>query len=332
MDLQVKILDDPIDQAILRVLEERGGYVSGGDLGRHLGLSRAAIWKRIQGLRGKGYRIDAGPRQGYRLAQKPDLLSSAEILRHLRTSSVGREVHAFQQVNSTNDVAYEMALHGAPEGTVVVAESQTRGRGRLSRSWVSPFGKNLYLSLILRPSMPAAVAPVMTYAGALATAEAIEKTYSLHVELKWPNDVLVGGKKLAGLLNEVKAETDRLDFIVLGFGVNLNMDPETLPPDLWGKATSVMREVGHRVSRIEFARSLLETIEGWYETFLVHGPARIIEKWESMASLRGRFLEVRSFGRVWRGVAEGLDQDGALVLRSREGEAMRIVAGDLREG
>ncbi len=323
--------DSRIDQAILTALEEMQGYVSGEGLSRRLGLSRAAIWKRIQALRDEGYGIRARPRRGYMLIVKPDLLSSWEISRNLKTRRVAREIHAFQEVTSTNDVAYKMALKGAQEGVVVIAESQTRGRGRMNRSWVSPRDKNLYLSLILRPQIPPQIIPILTYMGAVSTAEAIAKRFPLKVDLKWPNDILVGGKKLAGLLNEVKAEADRVDFVVLGFGVNLNMGEESFPRELREQATSVMRELGRSVSRVEFARCLLESIEAWYETLLRQGPDRIIEKWEAVARIQGRFLEVRSFGEIHRGVAEGLDRDGALILRKGVDERMRIVAGDLRE-
>lgn len=327
----MKTRDHSIDQSILTALEERQGYVSGEDLGRRLGLSRAAIWKHIQILRGEGYGIRARPRRGYMLTQKPDLLSWWETGRNLKTRKVARELHIYGEVTSTNDVAYEMALKGAQEGMVVIAESQIRGRGRMNRSWVSPRGKNLYLSLILRPRVPPQLAPMLTYMGAVSIAEALEKSFSLKVEVKWPNDILVRGRKLAGLLNEVKAETDRVDFVVLGFGVNLNMGKKDFPQELREKATSVMRELGHRVSRIEFTRCLLETLDAWYETFLLRGAEDILERWEALARIRGRLLEVRSFGTIHRGVAAGLDRDGALILRKGKDEAIRIVAGDLRD-
>jgi BirA family biotin operon repressor/biotin-[acetyl-CoA-carboxylase] ligase len=322
--------DRSILQAILEALEEPGGYVSGEDLSRRLGLSRAAVWKRIQTLRQEGYGINAKSRRGYTLVRKPDLLSPWEIGRNLKTQRVGREFHTFEEVTSTHDVAYKMALEGALEGVVVMAESQTQGRGRLNRSWISPAGKNLYLSLILRPDISPQVVPNLTYLGAVSTAEALAKSFSLKVELKWPNDVLMKGRKLAGLLNEVKAEPDQVDFVVLGFGVNLNMGDEAFPPELRETATSVMRELGHSISRVEFTRCLLESIEARYEEFLNQGPDRIIEAWEGIARIRGKFVHVRSYGEVHRGVAEGLGRDGALVLRRGE-EKIRIVAGDLTE-
>lgn len=327
----MKTRDHSIDQSILTALEEQQGYVSGEHLSRRLGLSRAAIWKRIETLRAEGYGIRARARRGYMLTQKPDLLSSWEIGRNLKTYRLARELHTFEEVTSTNDVAYEMALKGALEGVAVIAESQTRGRGRMNRSWVSPCDRNLYLSLILRPQISPQLVPTLTYMGALSTAEALVKSFSLKVGLKWPNDILVRGRKLAGLLNEVKAETDRVDFVVLGFGINLNMGEENFPEELREKATSVMRELGHRISRVGFTRCLLESIDAWYEAFLLQGASFIIESWEAVARIRGRSVEVRSFGTIHRGVAEGLDRDGALILRKGKDEVIRIVAGDLKD-
>jgi len=327
----MKTLDHPIDHVILTALEEQQGYVSGEDLSRRLGLSRAAIWKRIQVLRGEGYEIQARPHCGYVLTQKPDLLSAWEIGRNIKTCRLAREVHSFAEVISTNDLAYKMALNGAQEGVVVIADCQIGGRGRMNRSWVSPYGKNLYLSLILRPEIPPRLVPLLTYMGAISTAEALAKSFSLEGEIKWPNDILVRGRKLAGLLNEAKSETDRVDFVVLGFGVNLNMGEKDFPQELCETATSVMRELGHSVSRVEFTRCLLESIEAWYDTFLLRGGDPIIERWESVARIRGKSLEVRSFGTMYRGVAEGLDRDGTLILRNGRGEAIRVVAGDVRD-
>jgi BirA family biotin operon repressor/biotin-[acetyl-CoA-carboxylase] ligase len=182
--------DYSIDRAILAALEERRGYVSGEDLSGRFGLSRAAIWKHIQALRDDGYEIKAKRHRGYVLVQRPDRLSSHEIRRNLRTAGLIGDICTFEEVTSTNDKAYEMALHGAQEGVVVIAESQTQGRGRMNRAWFSPHGKNLYLSVILRPSIPPRLVPVLTYLGAISTAGVFSEAFSLDVELKWPNDVL----------------------------------------------------------------------------------------------------------------------------------------------
>ncbi len=263
------------------------------------------------------------------LLQRVDRLLSEGISRGLKTFRVKWEIHAFEKVTSTNNLAYDMARNGAREGVVVIAECQTRGRGRMKRSWVSPYGRNLYLSLILRPPIPPRLGALLTYLGAISTTEALSESFSLEVGIKWPNDIVVRGRKLAGLLNEVKTEADRVDFVILGFGVNLNMDLETLPEGLRENATSVMMELGHRVPRVEFTQYLLERIDTWYDVFLRQGADPILKRWESVASIRGKCLEVESFGTVHRGVVEGLDADGALILRKRQDERIRIVAGDV---
>lgn len=317
------------DDVILTALETAKDYVSGACLSRRLGLSRNAVWKRVQVLRSMGYGIDARPHRGYILTEKPDLLMPLEIRRHVKTCRIATEVHSFKEVPSTNELAYEMALKGAPEGVVVVAETQTQGRGRMRRRWLSPPGLIIYLSLILRPKLTPHLAPLLTYVGAVSTAEALDKGFALEVSLKWPNDVLMRGRKLAGLLNEVKAETDRVDFIVLGFGINVNMEEADFPEDLRHKATSVRIELGRKVSRVEMARCLLESIEAWYDVFLLHGADPVIRRWESLARIRGASIEVRSFDDTHRGVAEGLDINGALMLRQGKDRVIKLVAGDV---
>ena len=316
------------DDMILTVLETAKDYVSGECLSRKLGLSRTAVWKRVQVLRGMGYEIGARPHRGYILTQKPELLMPLEIGR-LKTCGIAKDIRSFKEVASTNELAYKMALEGASEGVVVISETQTQGRGRMRRRWVSPPGRNIYLSLILRPRITPRLAPLLTYVGAVSTAEALDKGFALDVSLKWPNDVLVRSKKLAGLLNEVKAETDRVDFIVLGFGINVNMEKEDFPEDLRQKATSVMIELGRKVSRVEVIQCLLESIETWYDVFLLHGADPVIRQWESLARIRGTSIEVRSFDDTCRGVVEGVDRDGALMLRQEKDRIIRLVAGDV---
>jgi BirA family biotin operon repressor/biotin-[acetyl-CoA-carboxylase] ligase len=257
-------------------------------------------------------------------------LSPGEIGRRVKNLRVAREIHSLREVTSTNEIACEMALKGAPEGVVVIAETQTRGRGRINRGWVSPPGRNVYLSLILRPRMVPHLSPFLTYMGAISAAEALIEAFRLEVSLKWPNDVLVNGKKLAGLLNEVRVETDQVDFVILGFGININMEEEAFPDELRGNATSVMIELGHAVSRVEMTRCLLERLETWYETFLHQGVDPVIDRWESLARVRGTRIEVRSLDQTYRGVAEGLDRDGALILRDGKDRIIRVVAGDVR--
>ncbi|HEY4743575.1 MAG TPA: biotin--[acetyl-CoA-carboxylase] ligase, partial [Desulfuromonadaceae bacterium] len=217
---------------ILRLFREQGGFVSGGQLSRDLNVSRTAVWKHISGLREAGYVIEAVPSRGYRLVSAPDNLDSAEIEARLSTVLVGRRLICLKETGSTNSDAFRQAEEGAPEGTVVMADAQSGGKGRRGRVWSSPGGVNLYCSVVLRPTVMPHEAPQLTFLSAVAVARTIERVTGLSPEIKWPNDVLMGGRKVAGLLNEMSAETDAINFVVLGVGVNLNMTLAQFPYDL----------------------------------------------------------------------------------------------------
>ena len=319
-----------MDEEILRLLRSHpSGFVSGEEISRLLKLSRTAIWKRVKKLRTLGYVIEALPRMGYRLIQSPDLLLPSEIGPLLRTEWMGKKVHYFNSIDSTNSTAYQLALNGAEEGEVVIGESQKKGRGRLGRQWVSPPFLNLYLSVVLRPKIPPHRASLITFMAAVAAAETIEKHSGLTPSIKWPNDLLLRKKKVAGLLNEIHSETDRIHFVILGMGVNLNMDAKEFPKEIRTKATSLKEERGQPVSRKAFAALLLEALERWYEIFLKEGGAPVLKAWRDRAQIRGKKVRVTSFDEVLIGRAIDVDSDGALILETRGGKRKRIVAGDV---
>ena len=319
-----------MDEEILRLLRTHpSDFVSGEEISRLLKLSRTAIWKRVRNLRTVGYVIEALPRRGYRLIQSPDLLLPSEIDPLLRTEWMGKKVHYFNSVDSTNSTAYQLALDGAKEGEVVIGESQEKGRGRLGRQWVSPPFLNLYLSVVLRPKIPPHQASLITFMAAVAAAETIERHSGLTPSIKWPNDLLLREKKVAGLLNEIHSETDRIHFIILGIGVNLNMDAKEFPKDIRTQATSLKAEKGQPVSRKAFAALLLEELERWYEIFLKEGGTPVLKAWRDRAQIQGKEVRVTSFDEVLIGRAVDVDSDGALILETRGGERKRIVAGDV---
>ena len=319
-----------MDEEILRLLRSHpSDFVSGEEISRLLKLSRTAIWKRVRNLRTLGYVIEALPRRGYRLIQSPDLLLPSEIDPLLRTEWMGKKVHYFNSVDSTNSTAYQLALDGAKEGEVVIGESQEKGRGRLGRQWVSPPFLNLYLSVVLRPKIPPHQASLITFMAAVAAAETIERHSGLIPSIKWPNDLLLREKKVAGLLNEIHSETDRIHFIILGMGVNLNMDAKEFPKDIRTQATSLKAEKGQPVSRKAFAALLLEELERWYEIFLKEGGTPVLKAWRDRAQIQGKEVRVTSFDEVLIGRAVDVDSDGALILETRGGERKRIVAGDV---
>jgi BirA family biotin operon repressor/biotin-[acetyl-CoA-carboxylase] ligase len=283
----------------------------------------------MKNLRTLGYVIEAHPRTGYRLTQSPDLLSPSEILPHLRTKWMGRKIHYFNSLDSTNSTAYQLALRGADEGEGVIAESQEHGRGRLGREWISPPFLNLYLSVILRPKIPPHRASLITFMAAVAAAETIEKYSALPPTIKWPNDLLLNGKKVAGLLNEIRSETDRIHFVVLGMGVNLNSDTKRFPRGIRDRATSLKGQRGDPVSRKAFTALLFEELERWYEIFTNEGEAPVLKAWRDRAQIQGKEVRVTSFDEVLVGRAVDVDSDGALILETGAGERKRIVAGDV---
>jgi BirA family biotin operon repressor/biotin-[acetyl-CoA-carboxylase] ligase len=242
---------------------------------------------------------------------------------------MGRTIHYFQSIDSTNSKAYQLALQGAKEGEVVIAESQVEGKGRLGRRWFSPSFLNLYLSLILRPPIPPHRASLITLMAAVATADAIQNYSGLLPQIKWPNDVLLRGRKVAGLLNEIQSEMDRIHFVILGIGVNLNMDAKMFPKEIRTMATSLKREMEKNISRKDFLLSLLAALEIWYATFLREGDRPVLEAWRGRAKIEGKRVNVSSFGENLSGVAVDIDSDGALILETEEGELRRIVAGDV---
>ncbi len=315
-------------ERVLALLREAGEPVSGAVLSRSLGVSRTAIWKYIGELRKRGYRIEARPARGYRLVRAPDRLLPGEIARLLATSRIGREIRYFERIGSTNTEAAALARQGATEGSVVIAEAQTRGRGRMGREWFSPAGVNLYASIVLRPSVPPAVAPQLSLVAGLAAARALEAQGVAPLGIKWPNDVLAGGKKIAGVLTETEAEADRVRWVVLGIGVNLNCLPARFPAHLRKIATSVRISTGRKVDRCQFAARLFAEIERLYDRFLESGFGALRGEFEERSSLTGQEVAVESGGRRIQGRALGVDEAGALVIQTASGRE-RVVAGDV---
>ena len=319
-----------MDDEILKLLRESpSAFLSGEEISRRLKVSRTAVWKRMKRLRTLGYEIEASTRSGYRLIRSPDLLTPSEIKPILKTKWIGKTIHHFHTLDSTNSKAYQLALDGAEEGEVVVAESQEKGRGRLGRQWFSPPFLNLYLSVILRPKIPPHQASLITLMAAIATADAIQKFSGFLPLIKWPNDILLRNRKVAGLLNEINSEMDRIHFVILGIGINLNMDEKMFSKEIRTVATSLKREMRQTISRKAFLQSLLQELEKWYTIFMKQGSAFILKAWRDRAHLKGRRVKVTSFGETLGGIAVDVDSDGALILETADGKRKRVVAGDI---
>ena len=314
------------DEAILNALRSRQQeFVSGEELSRMAGVSRAAIWKEIEKLRTEGYKILAQPHSGYRLVGIPDRLTAQELSWNLSTRRVGRRIHCYDTTDSTMDVAHRLAAAGEPEGSVVVAEAQGRGRGRMGRTWISPKGKGIYLSVILRPDLHLAEISKITPVAAVAAARAVESGTGLKPEIKWPNDLLIGGKKIAGILTELNAELNRVNYVVIGLGLNVNTPADRLP----AQGTSLAHELGERVDRLQLARGLLAHLHTTYAQFLESGMEPILESWRGFAGFLGRRIRVALDGRMLDGQAIDVDPSGALLVRTDTGLVESVSAGEV---
>jgi len=298
---------------ILKALRECSDYLSGEILSEQLGISRVSIWKHIRSLKKDGYVIGASPR-GYRLVSSPDLLLPYEF------PDLEQRIHYFPEIGSTMDAARELARKGAGEGTIVIAEAQAHGRGRLSREWLSPKG-GIYFTLILRPSISPAYAPRINLMASVAVAATIRKLFRLNAELKWPNDVLIGGRKVCGILAEMDAEMDVVNFVNVGIGINAN----TSVPQFEKTATSLKDTLGREISRKEFLSVLLGEIERRQALLM---EADLLEEWKKLSGTLNKYVRILSPGEVIVGRAIDIDTTGALIIRKRNGSLKKALAGD----
>ena len=319
-----------IDAQILTALRKNPGGVSGADLSHKLGISRAAIWARIEEMRSLGYDIEASPHFGYRLLTAPDVLHADDLHSLLgKTRVVGREIHVFQETTSTNDVIERFARDGVTEGVVVFAESQTKGRGRLGRKWTSPARRGLWFSVLLRPDFRPQAATQLTVAAATALTRAITSQTGLRPEIKWPNDLLLRGRKAAGILTELNAELDRVKYLILGIGVDVNLAANEFPPELRKTATSLKIETGQHVNRAELAAAIIRELDADYERICSGQFESVANEWEERCTTLGQNVTIRVGPRSVQGRAESLDAEGALLLRTQFGHLERIIGGDV---
>ncbi len=319
-----------------RVLEAlrraNGAGCSGQSLSTELGVSRAAIWKHVENLRRRGYRVEGAPSSGYALTGLPDRLYSEEVCAGEPRRWLGREVHYLEETDSTNRVAFELAREGAASGVAVIAERQSAGRGRLGRTFFSPAHRNLYTSIVLRPDITIAEAPTLILASAIGVAEAVAASLEDigRVEIKWPNDVLIDGLKTSGILMEMNAEATKVDFVILGIGVNLNVDREQLPEEFRARATSLAAASGKPVDRIAFTRRLYGILEDVFDQHAQNGFTSLRGRFDSWFRMPGRSVEVHGMtGESLAGTVRGIAGDGALEVERADGSLERVIAGDV---
>lgn len=313
---------------ILELLRRQEGFLSGEDIGRELSITRAAVWKGIKKLREEGYEIEAVTNRGYRLTNPETMYNKRELEQGLKTKTMGQTIYFYEETDTTNNRARELALEGASEGTLVVAEKQTAGRGRRGKVWESPLGTGIWMSLVLRPQIMPAEASVLTLLCGLATAEAIEAETGLSAGIKWPNDILINGKKAVGILTEMDCEMSEVHFVIPGIGINVNT--ASFPPEIAEIATSLYLECGKTVSRRRLVHRVLERLEEHYETFLRTGSfAAMLEDYRKHCITLGK--EVHVLGRE-PFFAEALDitpEGELLVRRADNGKEEVVFSGEV---
>ncbi|MFH1079232.1 MAG: biotin--[acetyl-CoA-carboxylase] ligase [Pseudomonadota bacterium] len=318
------------DILLYSLKQGRGAWVSGQFLSERLSITRSAVWKRIRTLKDEGYEIEASPRKGYRLCGIPDLLLMQEIRDGLTTQVFGQtQARYFLQTDSTNLRAREMAAQGAPEGTLIVTEQQTQGRGRRQRTWFSPPRQGIYASLILRPPIAPTEAPRMTLLAAVAVADTLLALTPLAATIKWPNDILVRGKKIAGILTEISTGMDAVDYMVIGLGLNVNIPADDFPEEIRTQATSILTETGAPFLRPLLLRRYLESFEYYYEIFHSQGFDPVLQRWRALTDMLGRRIRVDMIGRQHVGEVADFDQDGFLIMQDDSGRSIRIFSGDV---
>ena len=315
---------------ILKYLREKE-YISGEVLAKKLGVSRVAIWKQIQRLKNMGYKIIADQNSGYCLISRPDLLLPQEIQNGLSTTYIGRKIYYFPELESTNIMAKEKASHKEEEinkGTVIISERQSAGKGRLGRNWFSPAG-GIWLSIILYPQLSPSYIPRITLMTAVAVVKAIERCTKIKTQVKWPNDILINGKKVCGILTEMSAELDLINWVVVGIGVNVNIKQQEFPEDIREMTTSLKEALRKEISRVRLVQMFLKEFERYYELLKRREISSILKEWKSYSHTLGKKIRVDMGERIITGEAVDINEEGALILKKEDGELVEIISGTI---
>ena len=317
-------------QKIFKILSEENNYVSGEEISERLGVSRTAVWKHINALKEDGYEIEAVPRKGYLLKNRLRKLLKTEIITELNTKHWNKDnIYTYEQVDSTNIIAKKMAREGKEEGTIVVAEQQLKGKGRMGREWISPYGKGIWFSIILRPEIPPAKASEITFVVAAGIMQGIKRYTGKDVKIKWPNDILLDNKKIVGILTEISAEMERINYVVPGIGINANQDPEDFPEEIRERASSLKVLTDKEIDRNKLLRFIIEDLEKIYYTYKEDGFEKILKIWTDNNVTLGKRVKAIFFDSEIVGVAERIDGEGYLIIRDDYNKEHRILAGDV---
>ena len=303
--------------------------VSGEVLSQELAVSRTAVWKHIQALKNEGYTIESVPKKGYILKEVPDRLKPAEVVANLKTKWLGHHIHYCELTTSTNELAKRLAGEGCEDGLVVIAEEQNSGKGRLSRGWFSPFARGVWFSVVLKPPFMPQEASKCTLLAAIAVVKAVNKYQGVQASIKWPNDVLLEGKKLVGILTEMSAEFGKINYIVIGTGINVNVPEEMVPEELRATAVSLADVAREPVSRVELLTDVLGYMEELYEKVLQDGFKPVLEEWKRYSATLGQQVKVIAPDETYIGEAVDIDEDGLLMVKRADGRIEKVIAGDV---
>nr|WP_249310341.1 biotin--[acetyl-CoA-carboxylase] ligase [Bacillus sp. FJAT-49736] len=306
-----------------------GEFLSGQALADILGCSRTAIWKHMEELRKEGFELEAIRNKGYRIVGTPKNITENELRLGLKTNELGKSIHYFESTDSTQKIAHRLAQDGCPHGTLVIAEEQTNGRGRLARNWHSPKYTGIWMSLVLRPTLPPGKAPQFTLIAAVAVSQAIEDICGISPDIKWPNDLLLNGKKITGILTELQADSDKINAIIMGIGMNVNQKKDDFPLELQQVATSLSIESGKEISRSDLVKRILEKLEKYYLLYLEQGFAPLKLLWESYAVSLGKDIVARTISGNISGKALGITDDGVLKIQDNTGKIHEIYSADI---
>lgn len=313
---------------ILKLLKDSSGYVSGQDICNCLGVSRTAVWKVMNQLKEEGYEIEAVPNRGYRIISSPDIVTADEIKSLLNTRRIAGDIRYYEETSSTNTVAKQLAETSDADGLLVIAEQQTAGKGRRGKGWVSPKGSGIWMSLVLKPAINPISASMLTLVAALAAARAIRQTTGLESFIKWPNDLVLNGKKICGILTEMSSEPDYINHVVIGMGINANI--ESFPEEIQDTATSLYLESGQKVKRSQLTAAVMSCFEEYYERFLEQQSLEpFLNEYNQWLINCGREVRIIEAGCEYTGTAEGINKEGHLVILLSDGTKKEVISGEV---
>ena len=313
---------------ILNMLRATGGYLSGQQLCDKMGVSRTAVWKAVNDLKEEGYIIEAVRNRGYRLVEDADVITQAELKSILKTRWIGNRLEYFDETDSTNIRARKLAEEGAPHGTLVVADRQTAGKGRRGRSWVSPAGTGIWMSMVLRPSMAPMSASMLTLIAGLAVVKGVKESTGLEAMIKWPNDAVLNGKKICGILTEMSTEVECIRYVIPGIGINVNIDD--FPEEIRDKATSLKLEAGRNIKRSPVIAAVADSFEYYYDIFMkTSNMSGLKDDYNKALVNKDREVLVLDPRGQYKGRALGIDDEGSLLVRQEDGNVSAVISGEV---